>query len=166
MEQPTTTCRCGRIRIGSEVTEARNLNPACPVHGLDTDYWSSPELVAQNARSVEMQRRAARARRIAANPEAASDSDKLRTLADRTDLEDERNGRSGSEAQDFLRELADRLNRLEVAEAVAGRLLDEWHPRPTGTWAKRGLGHNDPTTWEPMTPAEMAFVKTKQAGAR
>lgn len=104
------TCTCPRIKIGAETTSARNLDPDCPLHGVGTDYWSDPRLVAQVERSVEMQRRAARARRIAADPDAASDSDKLRSVADRMDLEDERAGRTGSEAQTFLRRLADILD--------------------------------------------------------
>jgi len=103
------TCTCPHIKVGSEITENRNLDPDCPLHGVGTDYWSSPALAAQVARSVEMQRRAARARRIAADPDAASDSDKLRSVADRMDLDDDRSGRAGGEVQVFLRRLADRL---------------------------------------------------------
>lgn len=110
----SSDCRCARIRVGSEVTESRNLDPDCPAHGISTPYWSSPEMVALSERSAEMQRRAARARRVAADPDAASDSDKLRCIADRIDADDERAGRSGSEAQAFLRELADRLERSRV----------------------------------------------------
>lgn len=116
----SSVCRCARIRVGLEVTESRNLDPDCPAHGIGTPYWPSPEMVARSERSVEMQRRAARARRIAANPDVASDSDKLRSIADRIDADDERAGDTGTEAQAFLRELADRLERPR-ASATQGR---------------------------------------------
>lgn len=32
-------CICGRLRVGLQVTEIRNLNLDCPQHGLGTDYW-------------------------------------------------------------------------------------------------------------------------------
>jgi len=111
-------CTCPHIRLGLETTSAHNVNPDCPLHGVGTDYWSAPELVARGERSVEMQRRAARARRIAADPDAASDSDKLRTIADRMDLDDERVGDTGSEAQTFLRRLAARLDRQSPTGTV------------------------------------------------
>ena len=52
-------CKCGRIRIGMEVTELRNWNPDCPVHP-----WTDA-MQAQNDRAVELQRQAAQARREA-----------------------------------------------------------------------------------------------------
>lgn len=116
-------CRCGRIRLGHEITENRNLNLDCPVHGIGTDYWSSPAMTAQIERAAEWQRRAARARHIAANPDAASASEKLRTIADRIDLDDERSGRSGTEAQDLLRRLADRLEKSREREQVRSHLV-------------------------------------------
>lgn len=36
-----TTCTCGRIKLGSEVTEARNWNPDCPEHGTESAWWHS-----------------------------------------------------------------------------------------------------------------------------
>lgn len=111
-------CTCPHIRLVSKTTSAHTVNPDCPLHGVGTDYWSAPELVAQRERSVEMQRRAARARRIAADPDAASDSDKLRTIADRMDIDDERAGETGGEAQTFLRRLADRLDRQSPTGTV------------------------------------------------
>lgn len=47
--------------------------------------------------------------RIARNPDAASDSDKLRSIADYLDVMDQKAGITGTEAQDFLRGLALRL---------------------------------------------------------
>jgi hypothetical protein len=46
---------------------------------------------------------------VAANPDAVSDSDKLRTIADWIDVADKRVGNTGTEAQEFLRGLAERL---------------------------------------------------------
>lgn len=102
-------CTCPNIKVGSEITENRNLDPDSPLHGVGTGYWSSPALAAQVECSVEMQRRAARARRVDAVPGEASDSDRLRVIADRMDLDDDRAGRAGGETQVFLRRLADRL---------------------------------------------------------
>lgn len=49
------------------------------------------------------------AMRIARDPDAASDSDKLRSIADWIDVKDAESGITGTEAQDFLRGLAERL---------------------------------------------------------
>lgn len=49
------------------------------------------------------------AMRIARDPDAASDSDKLRSVADYLDVLDALAGITGTEAQDFLRDLATRL---------------------------------------------------------
>jgi hypothetical protein len=32
-------CRCPRLRLGSEVTEARNWSETCPAHGIGTDWF-------------------------------------------------------------------------------------------------------------------------------
>lgn len=53
---------------------------------------------------------AERADRIAADPDAASDSDKLRNVADVIDMIDQRFGFTGTQAQEFLRGLAERLD--------------------------------------------------------
>jgi hypothetical protein len=59
-------CVCGRIKVGNEVTESRNWNPDCPEHGLDSEWWSSPEQVAkreaQGGRLRDLQRQAREAR--------------------------------------------------------------------------------------------------------
>jgi hypothetical protein len=54
---------------------------------------------------------AADAAEVAASPDTTSDSTKLRAVAAFIDVDDARHGRTGSEAQDFLRDLADRLER-------------------------------------------------------
>ena len=41
------TCTCGRIKIGLEVTDARNWNPDCTEHGANSEWWNSPEQVAK-----------------------------------------------------------------------------------------------------------------------
>lgn len=50
-----------------------------------------------------------RAVRIAADPESASDSDKLASLADWFDAYDAKQGYTGTAVQDFLRDLSKRL---------------------------------------------------------
>lgn len=52
-----------------------------------------------------------RAVRVADNPDKATDSDKLRNVADWLDFTDPKLGYTGTQAQDFLRNLADRLER-------------------------------------------------------
>ena len=51
-----------------------------------------------------------RAKRIAENPDAASDSDKLRSVADLLEVTGARLGFTGREIENFLRDLADRLD--------------------------------------------------------
>jgi hypothetical protein len=51
------TCRCGRIKVGGYVDGSLNWNPNCPVHP-----WTEA-MQATVDRSVELQRRAAEARR-------------------------------------------------------------------------------------------------------
>lgn len=72
------SCTCGRLCVGSTVTEHRNWNPDCDEHGTASAWWKSPEQVAkreaQNARSRDLQRQAREARaaaRTAASHEAA-----------------------------------------------------------------------------------------------
>jgi hypothetical protein len=42
----TDTCMCARIKVGHELTELRNLNLDCPLHGTDSSWWNLPEQVA------------------------------------------------------------------------------------------------------------------------
>jgi hypothetical protein len=62
-------CSCGKIRIGMEITEHRNWSPDCPEHGLDSEWYRSPEQVQkreeQNARLLDLQRQAREARQRA-----------------------------------------------------------------------------------------------------
>jgi hypothetical protein len=59
-------CTCGRIKVGSEVTEHRNWNPDCPTHGVQSDWYRSPEQQAkrhaQDTRLRDLQWRAREAR--------------------------------------------------------------------------------------------------------
>jgi len=63
------TCTCGRIKVGSTVTELRNWNPDCAEHGLRSGWYTSDEQVAKRAKDDErlrdLQLRAAEARRKA-----------------------------------------------------------------------------------------------------
>lgn len=38
-------CICSRIQVGTKLTEHRNLNPDCPVHGEKSEWYNSPEQV-------------------------------------------------------------------------------------------------------------------------
>lgn len=62
-------CICGHIKIGSEVTEHRNLDLNCPEHGTESAWWKSPEQKAKrkadNARLRDLQRQATEAKRRA-----------------------------------------------------------------------------------------------------
>ena len=62
-------CRCGRIKVGSEVTEHRNWNPDCPEHGTESKWWNSPDQVRlrdeRNTRLRLLQEQAREARRRA-----------------------------------------------------------------------------------------------------
>jgi hypothetical protein len=57
------TCTCARMSIG----DSRNWNPDCPEHGVESDWWNSPEQVAKreerNARMRDLQAQAREARR-------------------------------------------------------------------------------------------------------
>ena len=61
------TCHCPHIHVGMERTEARNWNPDCPDHGVDSDWYQSPEQALrraeQNRRLRDLQIRARLARR-------------------------------------------------------------------------------------------------------
>lgn len=63
------SCSCARIKVGMTVTESRNWNPDCPVHGTESDWYRSPEQVAKrredSRRLRNLQRRARDARRAA-----------------------------------------------------------------------------------------------------
>lgn len=48
-------CTCGRIKVGSEVTEARSWNPDCPEHGTDsTWYQSDAQMVQRQLQSTRL----------------------------------------------------------------------------------------------------------------
>lgn len=36
------SCTCGRLAVGMHVTAARNWNPDCAEHGLDSEWWNHP----------------------------------------------------------------------------------------------------------------------------
>ena len=44
-------CTCAHIRIGFEVTEARNWNPDCPEHGISSTWWNSDEQQTRRKRA-------------------------------------------------------------------------------------------------------------------
>jgi hypothetical protein len=46
-------CRCSRLHVGSTPTDSFNWNPDCPVHGVGTAWYTSPEQVAKRAAQSE-----------------------------------------------------------------------------------------------------------------
>jgi hypothetical protein len=60
------SCTCGRITIGSEVTDLKNLDLDCPEHGVTSPWYNSPEQAekraAQDARLRDLQTQAREAR--------------------------------------------------------------------------------------------------------
>jgi len=63
------SCTCGRLKIGSKVTESRNWNPDCDEHGTTTEWYKSPEQRTKReqmrSRTIDLQRRAREARAAA-----------------------------------------------------------------------------------------------------
>lgn len=64
----TDTCMCPRLNVGREVTEHRNWNTDCALHGVDSVWWKSPKQVAirneQNATLRILQAKARAARQL------------------------------------------------------------------------------------------------------
>lgn len=62
-------CVCPQLKVGGELTGGRNWNPDCPIHGLNSDWWISPEQTEkrrlQNERLRDLQEQAREARRKA-----------------------------------------------------------------------------------------------------
>ena len=71
-----TTCTCPELRIDGRGTGSHNWNPDCLTHGTHSDWYQSPEQVAQReADSVHtkfLQAEARRRRQEAADEWAAS----------------------------------------------------------------------------------------------
>jgi hypothetical protein len=44
---------CPRIKVGSELTDSRNWNPECEEHGVDSEWWNSPEQQVMRDQLVE-----------------------------------------------------------------------------------------------------------------
>ena len=76
-DERTAACTCSPIRIGTEVTEARNWNPDCSAHGVESTWWHSPAQVAKRSADAErlrtLQAQAALARRLARDGVAIED---------------------------------------------------------------------------------------------
>jgi len=41
----TSKCICSHIQIGTKTSNAKNLNPDCPLHGTDSMWYNSPKQV-------------------------------------------------------------------------------------------------------------------------
>lgn len=63
-------CECRWVRAGSSEATARNWSRDCPEHGMDSEWWNSPEQIAERQRcraeSVALQAKARLARHAAA----------------------------------------------------------------------------------------------------
>lgn len=59
-------CTCGRIRIGTEVSDHLAWRSTCPIHGAASKWYNSPEQVErreqQRIRLMALQMKAAAAR--------------------------------------------------------------------------------------------------------
>jgi hypothetical protein len=41
----TSECTCSYLQIGTKPSNAKNLNPDCPLHGKDSAWYNDPEQV-------------------------------------------------------------------------------------------------------------------------
>ena len=49
------SCKCSQIALGNIITEQRNWNPDCGVHGLESEWYRSDEQKARrNAEREEL----------------------------------------------------------------------------------------------------------------
>lgn len=72
-------CTCRRLKVGLTVTDARDWDCECPLHGTGSQWWNDPERVAKREadrlRLIDLQRRAREARQSArANQQVTSAS--------------------------------------------------------------------------------------------
>ena len=50
-----STCTCSYIKVGTTVSDNKNLNPECPEHGYNSVWFNSPEQVKKReARSQRL----------------------------------------------------------------------------------------------------------------
>jgi hypothetical protein len=56
-------CTCSRLRIGTDVSNARAWRPDCPQHGISSSWYQLPEQVmARSERSIKLRQLQAEAR--------------------------------------------------------------------------------------------------------
>jgi hypothetical protein len=64
-------CTCPQIMVGTHVSGARNWKHSCPEHGVESEWWNSPEQIAKrkadSERLRDLQVQAREARKVAAN---------------------------------------------------------------------------------------------------
>lgn len=51
-EYHMTSCTCGRIAVGGTITESRNLDPDCVVHGVNSYWYNTMEQKAKREEST------------------------------------------------------------------------------------------------------------------
>ena len=61
----TFTCTCSYIKIGTTVSDTKNLNPECSEHGYDSVWYNSPEQVKKREERSQRLRELYNARRKA-----------------------------------------------------------------------------------------------------
>ena len=61
----TSTCTCSHIKVGTTVTNTKNLNPECPEHGYDSLWFNSTEQVKKREERSQRLRELYDARRKA-----------------------------------------------------------------------------------------------------
>lgn len=47
------SCNCSSIQIGTKTSEHKNLNPNCPLHGFNSDWYQSKEQVERRQKQSE-----------------------------------------------------------------------------------------------------------------
>ena len=61
----TSTCTCSYIKIGTTLSDSKNLNPECPEHGYDSLWFNSTEQVKKREERSQRLRELYDARRKA-----------------------------------------------------------------------------------------------------
>jgi hypothetical protein len=60
-----STCTCSYLKIGTTVSDNKNLNPECPEHGHNSVWYNSPEQVKKRGERSQRLRELYAARRKA-----------------------------------------------------------------------------------------------------
>jgi hypothetical protein len=58
------TCTCSRLRVGTQLSDARNLNPDCPEHGFNSVWYNSAEQVEKREERSQRLRKLYEAKKL------------------------------------------------------------------------------------------------------